>query len=375
MHLSRKVLNTVPRFLYQSFSKYKSYASNVSIPMNLELFKSILEIKDANVARLLSSSSMYIPKEVYDASSATKVYAFSYRWDEVDMRVYFTECKGQQRATKLKQYIDVLNMFVYILNRYVKNRPLTVKVVMNLAPHQKMLKFPSYDPQNQATVLGPMQINSGVTYWGSAHDAPISIVFRKEEFNKVLMHELMHYYNIDSMIECADCAQITRGIEREFKLQGIPLMLGEGFTDTMAVLFMIGIDVLHKKQKKQSIDDYYKDYMQAFHKNQSYITDVASRVLSYYKYTDFGKPEPMVQGTHVFSYYISKAANFSHIESFARVLAKHGVSDPRIGTAYATHIMNVLMSSEFRRLMNSKLKRKSRKGFLNTLKMTEVEFL
>jgi hypothetical protein len=274
----------------------------------------------------------------------------------------------------MREKLDVLNMYVVLLNQIEKKEKL--HVVMCFSPVVKSTMYNKYTPTNTASALSPLQVNSGFTCF--VPNLQVCVVFREEEFDKVLLHELMHAYNIDTAaipMEEHVCDEIIKGIQEDFKLQGTRLVLNEGYNDTITCVCVIGFHEL-RKNPKLSLQAYLKAFEKQFRKQQRYIIDKAIHILKYYNFTSYTDRAPIFQNnTHVLSYYVTKAINFLCIDEFNDVLGRkiRMYDNPGGFCRYAQHLKRCLSSQAFEMEVNQGLSRLKNTNLSNlTLKMMDL---
>jgi hypothetical protein len=246
-----------------------------------------------------------------------------------------------------------------------------LKLFLAFSPQPKQFVYDRYDKNDINTVLAPVHVNSGLTI--SMQSGHVCVVFREEEFEKVLLHELMHAYKFDTPDTKGnvECFKLVSEIQTVFKLHGTPLILNEGFNDTITCLCMIGFHEA-RRDPAMSLNEYLRAYESQFNKQQNYILDKAVQVLKYYGYSSYSDKQPIVQLTHVFSYYITKAVNFVFITQFNDLISnKVRLIDIEDGFCKYARLLNKLLHSHaFEMEVNRRLTKN--KTYSNTLKMIDL---
>lgn len=150
-------------------------------------------------------------------------------------------------------------------------------------------------PPRAGDVLSSEHINGGVCM-GTEQGV---LVFRRQDAEKVLIHELLHLYGVDASLRTLSAAVEAHVVRPCTGLWGhrngsLPVHLSEAYTDAIACLVFCG------------------DSCRA----QAVAVSRAARVLTHF---NMGKV-PFKEATHVFSYYIVKAALLVHHRSFVSML-------------------------------------------------------
>ena len=91
---------------------------------------------------------------------------------------------------RFDEYAEYIFSWIYVCGIYAKKSCVeTLKVQLYLTEHKKEL------PENKTKILGPTEINTGYTY-RCAINSEI-VLYRKEEWKKVFIHETMHTFGLD----------------------------------------------------------------------------------------------------------------------------------------------------------------------------------
>ena len=210
-----------------------------------------------------------------------------------------------------------------------------VRVNVFLSPFKKVF------PRSHGDPLTPLHVNSGVTYHNMHDTIKNVIVYRKEEVFKVLMHELIHAYELDisRMSEA-----IEMPIRNAFGKSGVVLRINESITDTLACMLNVIMYCILKNQgtRKPTIASVEKRMSD----ERQYILKKGNQVFAWegYRYQEDRIVLPrlnMYEHTHVTSYYIIKAMNFWNINRFL------DIARPYDETIYIRHIESIVNDSTF----------------------------
>tara|TARA_B100001758_G_scaffold238578_1_gene241928 strand:- start:3507 stop:4331 length:825 start_codon:yes stop_codon:yes gene_type:complete len=150
-------------------------------------------------------------------------------------------------------------------------------------------------------------INSG----GTIHDNLKSyiVLFRKEESDKVLIHELVHYLRLDfsmSEIYWDNTFMISKSVIDEFNVNHdySKINLFEALTDCLGIIFN---SIFNCILTKSNINDYiYTEYV--------YCLSTAHKIIRHsgfkniHEFMDKNNKSVLIQSTSVLSYYILKCS-------------------------------------------------------------------
>ena len=214
----------------------------------------------------------------------------------------FSKKGGLEKSALVSRFTDVLHDFVGMFStRVIDSTPPSSVVHVDFVMHGARRKLPDVpgDP------LMPVHINGGVTTFST----PTRIlVYRKEDACKVLIHELLHFYRVDRTLFDGDFGEPAQAIMREFGIRPLSNGIGrfglaECYVDTIACF-------LHAKWASRPIGPLVR-----------HMNIVAARLLLH-----MGVPGAdlkglkarggMSEGTHVFSYYVCKAAIANRAAAF-----------------------------------------------------------
>lgn len=201
-----------------------------------------------------------------------------------------------------------------------------IHVAINLlekmhGPRQKMTIILGYSLQRKMlpttntlfVPLGPIHINSGV----SVRTDRVCVIYRREEMQKVILHELLHLWCID----CSTDDDKDLHISKMFKIFSTEtrinetLRIGEAYTDFYACVYMIALGcckttTITKTTKittPTSFATFKKHYIANLKITRQHVYSVAANVVQYYA------NQKWIEHTHAFSYYVVKAVFFRHL--------------------------------------------------------------
>jgi hypothetical protein len=152
--------------------------------------------------------------------------------------------------------------------------------------------------------LSPSNINSGYTSFG---EDQFLVVWRKEEWVKVFIHEMIHYFNMDGQLKRANN-------KREFDkwcIKSSRILINEAITDTWAIIISASLySYIHNKPFKNVIanetDHIFKQAKKILKKfNFNNVREMSNHCTNY-----------LIQDTWAFSYYIVKAGIFYNINTY-----------------------------------------------------------
>jgi hypothetical protein len=184
-------------------------------------------------------------------------------------------------------------------------------------------------------------INSGATVHNLLDESVELFIWRKEEIEKVLLHEMIHTLKLDFMGYPED---LKRDIIEKFNIpSSIDLRLGEAYVETWAVLlntiFVSFTNTKMKTKKQCKINS--KEFFKLFAMEIFFTLYQSSKILRHFGYECITgckvplqkseNPKEIVQKlfeqeTSVFSYYLIKAGILMNLGDFLKFCCKNNKS-------------------------------------------------
>lgn len=235
--------------------------------------------------------------------------SLQYKSLQVDLHIYHT--------TYTKKYeIEFLVFYTYVLMTLLTNisdvkKTLQVKIFLTSCKKT----FPK-----SGDILGPGNVNSGVTIsYLNTNNCDVYIL-RKEEVLKVLLHEMIHALRIDfgifSNVYESDIMQLFNAQDK--------LAINESYTDTLACMLNVCIySVIYKKMYgSQNMTNIYT----LMNNESMYILQKAKQVLKHcnisFTHTGIIRPtKKYIEHTHALSYYLLKSLNFYNLPTFMKFIS------------------------------------------------------
>lgn len=260
-----------------------------------ELIKNKIDIyKPFTSCRFISTNMMY--NILTKHTSIYDVFG-TYNTNKVTIRVFDNKdiyCSFKNRldlANKMTKIFSLLELF------NIKNKHVNIY----FAP----VDFPKIFPKSQN--FSTDSVNSG----GTTHEGNdiYILLFRKEESDKVLVHELIHYLKLDfsmSSVYSANINNISSLVISEFNVSPSHqyINLFEALTDTLAIAFNSMCNCIITKS---DINDY-------FYTELIYSRIIAGNILKHAGFNnvsdlmDTNQVNTLKQSTSVLAYYILKCS-------------------------------------------------------------------
>lgn len=174
----------------------------------------------------------------------------------IRLEVFFTDEDTIQNTIQntVDPFVEVLHAYVHVLNSLLdQKRPekKPERIVMGIALFGTKRKLFDVAKDGRRGV-GPEHTVAGVTYFdGNSTSVHDSIVFREEDWAKVVLHELVHAYGLDDYAVGSQQIQLETAWKAKYKLRVSDLHLHEAHTEALAALLYL---VMHVASRSTSAD-------------------------------------------------------------------------------------------------------------------------
>ena len=242
-----------------------------------------INIKNMDLKRIVGGR--FISTKIQDEILNQNIYKyteFSYQY-----KYNYKIIKGRiiigiidQKFNPILKKLEIVSKILIFL-ALISNKKEDLKAYIFLSQHKKVSKGHIFDPEN---------INSGYTTFHLL-DKYI-VVYREEEFIKVLIHEAIHYFELDTVFRQFGVLQDY--LPFKFKNDDI---ITEAFTDFYAINYYIIFLCLYLNKKNYS--DFIKIYQQQF----EFIKTQAINIIQLSK---VNITNTIHNNTNVFSYFVLK---------------------------------------------------------------------
>ena len=230
--------NTGLEQLYDNFIKANSYVATLQkkdfFDFKITKINMISQIPKPEI-----TDSYYFPHEIqkYVDDNASYVIHYSATIKNRNINLYFTMFHelSAREIRSMNECVYMIYMWVFIVNIYAtKSCSKTFTLYTYLTPFKKML------PNNQLTTLNTEHVNTA--YTSGCRENTELVIFRKEEWFKVFIHETFHNFGLDfSNMNMRNVDSELNTIFNQITSQGYvltPLVQGHGdFNSSMQTLF------------------------------------------------------------------------------------------------------------------------------------------
>ena len=317
----QKILNKMTSIFYSDMKKADEFVSQLHNTESIKMeVKEINYVKDIPVSSLFHSNSKFFPIKIknYIQSHSTKYILFTCPFHHKEIQLYFILTKQKFDYVKYLNYARMVIMWLYIADQYSSE-----KCDSNIILHIYMTPFKKKKPDSIIEPLGADSVNSAFT-WNHCKNMHQFIIFREEEWFKVLIHESFHNFGLD--FSRMDLHSINEKMSEMFHIQS-EFNIFEAYCDYWARIWnsvFASYFILENPDDKETFS-FQCEYF--FNLEREYSIFQCVKVLKYMglKYSDLYKNTKQSQKkaktlyketSNVFSYYILCAILMSNYEEF-----------------------------------------------------------
>jgi len=252
------------------------------------------------------SSSMWIPEKISDYIENTKgkIYKVTSTINSRNITIYFI-CYDDTSKETILLYSQYVFLVIYLLtnNNRICSDNLEIKIYLT--------HFTKNAPVNYTTPFGPNEVNTGFSTAGCNTNSSITI-YRKEEWFKVLIHELMHNLNLDFAT-----LDINYAKDKLKEILGLKINyeINETYVEIWARIILLLI-VSH--MKTSNLKDFDESFTKLLDKEISFSVTQATKVLKHVNNTN-----KYTEDTHAYAYYVFTASLINNFPIFLRWCKKN----------------------------------------------------
>jgi len=322
------ILHTLYNDIYNSYKKLLIFKkTNIYEP----LVKKINNINQISKPKFFNNDSFpdVIRKHIDKHSTYEITYIFSLMNRNIKVHFIIENNKSELKIDLYNKYLEWIIIWLFILNDY--SSKLCSK---NLVIYFYFTSLKKSFPNNNIDILDQHNVNTAFTSSCSL-DSEI-IIFRKEEWFKVFIHETFHSFGLDfSDMNNVECHSKILSI---FKVKS-DVNLYESYTEYWAEIMncLFCSFFLLKDKDKENFNEFFKtsEYLINLEKTHSFFQLVKVLKFMGLTYQDLysNKKESIVlrnnlykEKTNVLAYYVIKMILLNHYPEFLSWCSKHNIS-------------------------------------------------
>ena len=243
--------------LYYDMKKADAYIKTQKARLNDRFYKlQITKIHTiSQIPRPTTFNPDSFPKEIREHIDSSMLYALTYSFSLFDREIiihFIVEHSEPEYQIELyNEYIEKILVWYYIINEYSSK---TCSKKLSLFLYFTSLK--KQLPASNVHILNQNNVNTAFTY-----TCPIDseiVVFRQEEWFKVLMHESFHNFALD--FSDMNIQQCTQKILSIFKVDS-KVNLFEAYTECWAeIMNAVFCSFYSLKQEEVHVDDFISNF-------------------------------------------------------------------------------------------------------------------
>jgi hypothetical protein len=259
------------------YYNYLEYIDNIIPITNIKPIINNLDFTKIVGGRFISKK---IQEEIL-TQNIYKYYEFNYNYNQrskIKGKIIFGIINNN--LPKIIKKLEIVSKILIFL-ALISSKKKDLLAYIFLSKHKKISNGHLFDPEN---------INSGYTTFSMLDE--YIVVYREEEFIKVLIHEAIHFFELDTVFRQFGVLQDY--LPYKFKSDDI---ITEAFTDFFAINYYIIFICLYNNKKK------YSDFIKVYQKQFEFIKSQAINIIQLSK---VNQTNTIFNTTNVLSYFVLK---------------------------------------------------------------------
>lgn len=317
-------------------------------------------------------NSSFFPKNIkkYIENEESTMINYTIVIDSRTFSLYFYIYKDDEMINKIDSYVKKVFIWLYIANQYINsNCSNFTNIYIYLTPFQKRL------PNNSNITLDHNNINTAFTIGGCNKNGEI-IIYRKEEWFKVLIHECFHSFDFD--FSTSSIEKIKHKVKKQFNVKS-DFLIYESYCEVWARIINCLITAYGSLNNKKNIKKYMELSNIFLQFERIYSLQQCNNILNY---MNLSYRDLLIKGnnnynenSNVFCYYVIGAILMSDYYEFIHWCYKNNENfinfseKSEVITSYGNLIIDIGIKGE---LINSLECVKKING--NMARMTCIEF-
>jgi hypothetical protein len=272
-----------------------------------------------------NSFPLQIREQINNASLNAMHYKFSLFERKINI-IFVTETSAEHQISTFNKYVDTILTWLYILNEQASTHcSKVITIYLYFTSNQKRL------PKTNIDVLDEINVNSAFTT-----TCPVNseiVVFRKEEWLKVLIHETFHNFGLD--FSDSNSNHCKKEIVKLFPVKS-EVNLYESYTECWAEIINVSFCSFHL-MKHVSFEHFMHEFNDLILYEVTYSFFQLTKTLDFmglkYKdlysntsYSKISRETLYKENTHVLAYYVIKTVLLNNFQGFLNWCDKHNVS-------------------------------------------------
>ena len=318
-HKKRIYKSLLKMFYLQLLKANESY---ISQKHNIQIIHSPVEnIHTIGIKSLLQNKT-FLPVKILDFISKETEFQTNFQFKirkqkfRVSMYSYASQLRDTNHFKQLEAYCKMIYMWFHVIMLYKKT---SIKCNENINIHIFMTPFKKELPRSNALVLGPKHVNSGFTTLCSNNNSSI-VIYRSEEWFKVLCHETFHHFNLD--FHDVNMLDVQDKISKLFHIRS-HYLLYESYCEFWATLWNSMIQSF--TNTNLSFDDFHQKYFQLIEDEKLFSCFQLAKIMHHnslhYKVLIENKNTRLYkEESNVFAYYVIKSILLHNDDLFMKLL-------------------------------------------------------
>ena len=292
--------------------------------VNADKFIKGIDLNESKKMKIIKTSNdipkskdyTYIIKPIRDHILKFAKYSITFTFNLFDKKIniYFTV--DEINEIEIYNNIYKIIFWLYVVSQYTTNTSCSKKLDIYVY-FTELLKFL---PDEHMKMIGKINVNTGYTY--SCVPTSHIVIYRKEEWYKVFIHETIHNLGLDF-------SSMNNNNTREYILDIFPIdsdvKLYEAYTDAWAkILNVLVCSYLTLRSDKKTFEYYYENASMYINLERTHCFFQSIKILNHMGleyndlYNESERTKLYQEETSIFSYYICNAMILNNYQGFLK---------------------------------------------------------
>lgn len=298
---TKHILHKLNKKVDESYKKYNNilhhYPSYFDIATHHNDIQYPVQFKDTDFPR----EAIY---EIRQTITKQKCYKFKLKGRTIKIYIGMTENENEP----LNKYIEKIIMWLHVLSQYSSH-----KCSQELSIYIYMTHLKKQLPESKEQVLDWINVNTAFTR--SCRPQSELVIYRKEEWFKVLIHETFHCFGLDFSSMYKTNSIVMKHMKEIFNVN-VDILLFESYTEIWAELWnILFFNYLDNPKANQTHLEQLMNYEQ-IHSVLQMNKILSFMNLNYDSLIHRNSNSKYKENTNVFAYYVLKSIIYCHLNEF-----------------------------------------------------------
>ena len=342
-------METLSPWIYDSFNNCIKSLPNLDVVCERGNISNMREFKECILDSKFVASFI---KDDFIPSNFNKDYV-SYSF-KVSKNIHVTLYLFENIPIKIHEFVIQYIYTACLIIMKNQNQADQTEINIYLYFHEKNKDLPT----TKGGVICTHNVNSGLTSKYLFSKGPVTIIiYRLQEWEKVLLHELIHAFGLDDHVSTLKYEKKSSLFQEKFKIVNTEFSLKEAYVEIIASIIYSGITYL-LRNKGCSYKEFAKKYKASLNLLSKEYIQTAILLFDHFGIVNYPYTQDIKEDTNAFAYIVCKAA-FMNEDGYAIVsdwIVRHKMKLKNLNHNFIDDIQKCLESKYFKKKIENYLK-------------------